>query len=57
MYKIGQLKIRELRSYAEKELGEKFDIRAFHDQVLGGGQLPLDLLEKNIRSWVAKQKR
>jgi uncharacterized protein (DUF885 family) len=56
-YKIGQLKIRELRSYAEKELGEKFDIRSFHDEVLGGGQLPLDLLEKNIRNWVAKQKR
>lgn len=56
VYKIGELKIRELRSYAEKELGEKFDIRAFHDEVLGGGQLPLDLLEKNIRNWVAKQK-
>ena len=55
-YKIGELKIRELRSYAEKELGEKFDIRAFHDEILGGGQLPLDLLEKQIRNWVAKQK-
>jgi uncharacterized protein (DUF885 family) len=55
-YKIGELKIRELRSYAEKELGEKFDIRAFHDEVLGGGQLPLDLLEKRIRNWVAEQK-
>jgi uncharacterized protein (DUF885 family) len=56
-YKIGELKIRELRSYAEKELGERFDIRAFHDEVLGGGQLPLDLLEKRIRSWVAKRQR
>lgn len=56
-YKIGELKIRELRSYAEKELGEEFDIRAFHDQILGDGQLPLDLLEKNIRTWVARQNR
>jgi uncharacterized protein (DUF885 family) len=55
-YKIGELKIRVLRSYAEKELGEKFDIRAFHDEVLGGGQLPLDLLEKRIRAWVEKEK-
>jgi uncharacterized protein (DUF885 family) len=54
-YKIGELKIRELRTYAEKELGEKFDVRAFHDEVLGGGQLPLDLLEKRIRSWVVRQ--
>ena len=54
-YKIGELKIRELRTYAEKELGEKFDIRAFHDEVLGGGQLPLDLLEKRMRSWVRAQ--
>src|SRR5437764_5972582 len=56
-YKIGELKIRELRSFAEKELGEKFDIRAFHDEILGGGQLPLDLLEKRIRNWVATQKQ
>lgn len=55
-YKIGELKIRELRSYAEKELGQKFDIRAFHDEILGGGQLPLDLLEKRIRNWVTTQK-
>lgn len=55
-YKIGELKIRELRTYAEKELGEKFDIRAFHDEVLSGGQLPLDLLEKRIRGWVAGRK-
>ena len=56
-YKIGELKIRELRSYAEKQLGEKFDILAFHDEILGRGQLPLDLLEKNIRGWVEKQRR
>ncbi len=40
-YKIGELKIRELRTYAEKQLGQNFDVRAFHDQILGGGQLPL----------------
>jgi uncharacterized protein (DUF885 family) len=52
-YKIGELKIRELRRYAEKTLGPKFDVRAFHDQVLGVGQLPLDLLEARIKAWVA----
>jgi uncharacterized protein (DUF885 family) len=52
-YKIGELKIKELRRYAEKELGSKFDIRAFHDQILGSGQLPLDLLEAKVKGWVA----
>ena len=52
-YKIGELKIRELRRYAEKELGAAFDVRAFHDRVLGSGQLPLDLLQKSIEAWVA----
>ena len=52
-YKVGELKIKELRAYAEKELGPRFDIRAFHDRVLGNGQLPLDLLEKSIQEWVA----
>ena len=55
-YKIGELKIKELRAYAEKELGPTFDLRAFHDQVLGNGALPLDLLEKNIKAWVAEEK-
>jgi uncharacterized protein (DUF885 family) len=55
-YKIGELKIKELRAFAEKELGDKFDVRVFHDQVLGRGSLPLDLLEKNIRTWVAEAK-
>jgi uncharacterized protein (DUF885 family) len=55
-YKIGELKIRELRTFAEKELGERFDVRAFHDEILGGGQLPLDLLEKNVRKWVGERK-
>jgi uncharacterized protein (DUF885 family) len=55
-YKLGELKIKELRAYAEKELGDKFDIRVFHDQVLGRGSVPLDLLEKNIRTWVTEAK-
>jgi uncharacterized protein (DUF885 family) len=54
-YKIGELKIRELRAYAQKELGPKFDLRAFHDRVLENGQLPLDLLEKSIKEWVREQ--
>jgi uncharacterized protein (DUF885 family) len=56
VYKIGELKIKELRAYAEKELGPKFDIRSFHDHVLGSGQLPLALLEKSIKEWVAAEK-
>lgn len=55
-YKLGELKIKELRAFAEKELGAKFDVRAFHDEVLGRGALPLDLLEKNVRAWVAGRK-
>jgi uncharacterized protein (DUF885 family) len=55
-YKVGELKIRELRNYAKRELGERFDIRAFHDQLLGHGQLPLDLLEKSMKGWVAEKK-
>jgi uncharacterized protein (DUF885 family) len=56
-YKIGQLKIRELRAYATSELGQKFDVRAFHDAVLENGALPLDLLEARIREWVAPRKK
>ncbi|HEY3570649.1 MAG TPA: DUF885 domain-containing protein [Thermoanaerobaculia bacterium] len=52
-YKVGELKIKELRAYAEKELGSRFDVRAFHDQLLDHGQLPLALLEKRIKAWVA----
>lgn len=55
-YKIGQLKFRELREYATEQLGEKFDVRTFHDQVLGNGVLPMDVLEKRIKTWVAEQK-
>src|SRR5260370_10748942 len=55
-YKIGQLKIIELRDKAKSALGDKFDIRAFHDQVLDSGALPLDILDERITAWIARQK-
>ncbi len=55
-YKIGQLKILELRTMAEKQLGPKFDIRDFHDVVLRNGTLPLDILEEQVRDWIAQHK-
>jgi len=54
-YKLGQLKFRELRDRAQKELGPKFDIRAFHDEMLSGGVLPLDLLDFRTNSWIREQ--
>ncbi|HEX4458445.1 MAG TPA: DUF885 family protein, partial [Polyangia bacterium] len=51
-YKIGQLKIRELRTLAEQRLGARFDVRAFHDVVLGGGALPLEALETRVKAWI-----
>ncbi len=56
-YKVGQLKIRELRTRAEKELGSKFSVKEFHNQVLNSGSLPLILLEKKIDGWIGQQKR
>ena len=56
-YKIGELKLKELRALASKELGAKFDVRTFHDAVLGSGALPLDVLEENIRAFIAQQRR
>ncbi len=55
-YKIGELKIKELKAMAQRELGEKFDIRAFHDELLGSGALPLSVLETRIKEWVVAQK-
>jgi uncharacterized protein (DUF885 family) len=55
-YKIGQLKILELREKAKRELGDKFDIRGFHDEVLGAGALPMDVLEQRINEWIAAKK-
>lgn len=55
-YKMGQLKIRELRGFAERELGPEFDLREFHDVVLGSGAIPLDVLEANVRAWVEREK-
>jgi uncharacterized protein (DUF885 family) len=55
-YKLGQLKFVELRERARKELGSKFDIRTFHDEMLNGGVLPLDLLDTRTESWIKAQK-
>jgi len=56
-YKIGMIKIQELRTKAETQLGERFDIRGFHDAVLGGGAMPLDLLERRVEHWIAEQQK
>jgi uncharacterized protein (DUF885 family) len=55
-YKIGELKIRELRELATQELGAKFDLAAFHDTVLGQGAVPLDVLEAMVKDWIAAEK-
>ncbi|WP_158751886.1 DUF885 family protein [Acidobacterium sp. S8] len=55
-YKMGQLKLLELRARAQKELGSKFDLRSFHDEVLDSGALPLDVLDERVTAWIAQQK-
>ncbi len=55
-YKVGMIKIQQLRAKAEAELGEAFDIRGFHDTILGGGAMPLDLLERRVDQWIATKK-
>jgi uncharacterized protein (DUF885 family) len=56
-YKMGQMKILELRERAQRELGPKFDLRKFHDAVLDQGPLPLDVLETEISDWIQQQKQ
>jgi|SRR5579864_7287852 len=56
-YKIGQLTILKLRDLAKKQLGSRFDIRAFHDEILSGGSLPLDMLEARINQWIRNQQQ
>lgn len=55
-YKIGQLKFKELRDYSTRALKAKFDVRNFHDQLLGNGALPLDVVEQRTKAWVAATK-
>ena len=55
-YKVGELKIRELRILAEGELGASFDLRAFHDTVLENGSVPLSVLEAHVKRWIAAEK-
>jgi uncharacterized protein (DUF885 family) len=54
-YKLGELKIRELRRESERVLGERFDVRRFHDEVLRHGAVPLDILERNVREWIGAE--
>ena len=56
-YKMGQLKLLELRAHAQEALGPKFDYRSFHDEVLDSGAMPLDLLEQRVNSWIESQKK
>jgi uncharacterized protein (DUF885 family) len=55
-YKIGELKIKELRASAERKLGDKFDIRKFHDVVLENGSIPMNILEQKVNEWVKSVK-
>jgi uncharacterized protein (DUF885 family) len=54
-YKLGQMEILKLRAEAQRQLGDKFDIHNFHDEVLGNGALPLDVLEAEVNSWISGQ--
>jgi len=52
-YKVGEITLRDLRSQAERSLGDRFDVRDFHQCVLGEGQVPLDLLRERVQAWIA----
>ena len=54
-YKLGQLKIRELRERAKQQLGTRFDLKTFHDEILSGGALPLDVLDARVSRWIKAQ--
>jgi uncharacterized protein (DUF885 family) len=56
-YKLGEIEILKLRALAEKELGDRYDIRAFHDEILNGGALPLDVLDGRVKAWIAAQQQ
>jgi uncharacterized protein (DUF885 family) len=56
-YKLGQLEIMKLRDEARQKLGAKFDLRSFHDEVLGSGALPLDVLDSEVKAWIARQEK
>jgi uncharacterized protein (DUF885 family) len=56
-YKLGELKIKELRARAARELGARFDVRKFHNAILDDGPLPLDLLDRRLSDWIAAEKR
>lgn len=56
-YKLGQLEILSLRQEARQKLGDKFNLRAFHDEVIGGGPLPLDVLHSQVDGWIAIQEK
>ena len=54
-YKLGQLEILKLREEARQKLGDKFDLRSFHDEIVGNGPLPLEVLRQQMESWIAAQ--
>jgi uncharacterized protein (DUF885 family) len=56
-YKMGQLTILKLRDEAKKQLGDKFDIKKFHDEILNGGAMPLELLRQRVQTWIIDQQR